>query len=115
MLFRATLKKLTNSLIAKHIYNAVRITVIPCRNLNAASSAGCMNDLSVADIHCHMIDRAAPIGIEDQVTRAHLGRLNLGSLLCLGSGHTLQIHAGHMLIDITDKTRAVRTGMRITN
>ena len=47
-------------------------TVIPGRDLDSASPARRMDDLAIANVHGHVIDRALAVGIKNEVTRAHL-------------------------------------------
>ena len=65
----------TAVLISQHIYNAVRRSVIPGGNLDSASAAGRMDNLSVSNVHGHMVDCASAVCIENQIARPHLGRL----------------------------------------
>ena len=56
--------------------DGLRCTVVPGGNLDSAPAACRMNDLAVSDIHGYMIDGSFAVGIEDQVSRAHLAGLN---------------------------------------
>ena len=61
-------------------------TVIPGRDLDSASSARCVDDLSIADVHGNMVDPSAAASVEDQVARLHLARLDPFSAVRLGTG-----------------------------
>ena len=76
----------TAVLISQHIYNAVRRSVIPGGNLDSASAAGRMDNLSVSNVHGHMVDCASAVCIENQIARPHLGRFDRSSLSGLLSG-----------------------------
>ena len=99
----------TAVLISQHIYNAVRRSVIPGGNLDSASAAGRMDNLSVSNVHGHMVDCASAVCIENQIARPHLGRFDRSSLSGLLSGGSGQGNSCHMAVNIFDKTGAVRS------
>ena len=99
--------------VSQHIDNPVRIPVIPGRNLDAASPARRMDDLTIANVHRHMVDRSLAIRIENQIARTHLRRINLRTRPRLFPGHPRQGHARHMAVYILCKTRTIHTRMRV--
>ena len=75
----------TGSSIQEGAYG-FRGAVIPGRNLDPASAACRMDNLSVTDIHGYVIDGAFAVGVKDQVARAHLTGFDAPSGLCLLPG-----------------------------
>ena len=72
-----------------------------------------MDDLTIANVHRHMVDRSLAIRIENQIARTHLRRINLRTRPRLFPGHPRQGHARHMAVYILCKTRTVHTRMRV--
>ena len=56
------------SLITDQSCDADWGTVKGIGNLNSRPGRACMHYLSVADVHCHMVDTAA-VSVEEQVSR----------------------------------------------
>jgi len=68
-----------------------------------------MDNLSVSNVHGHMVDCASAVCIENQIARPHLGRFDRSSLSGLLSGGSGQGNSCHMAVNIFDKTGAVRS------
>ena len=49
------------------------VPVVPGRDLDSASSARCVDDLSIADVHGNMVDPSAAASVEDQGRPASSG------------------------------------------
>ena len=45
-----------------------------------------MNNITVSDIHCNMIDLSTAVSVKYQITRTHLARLDPFSAVRLGTG-----------------------------
>ena len=52
--------------VSNYIHDAHRSSVVPGRDLDSASSARCVDDLSIADVHGNMVDPSAAASVEDQ-------------------------------------------------
>lgn len=72
--------------VSNYIHDAHRSSVVPGRDLDSASSARCVDDLSIADVHGNMVDPSAAASVENQVARLHLARLDPFSAVRLGTG-----------------------------
>ena len=66
-----------------------------------------MDDLAVADVHGNVVDRAAAVGVEDQIAGTHLAGLHRLAHLGLGSGVMRQGHA-ELLHHLHGEAGAVR-------
>ena len=67
-----------------HSPNHRRSPVIPRRDTDSGSAAGCVNHLPIPNIHRHMIHSSRSIGIKHQIPRLHFRRIH--RCPCVGLG-----------------------------
>ena len=58
--------------VSNYIHDAHRSSVVPGRDLDSASSARCVDDLSIADVHGNMVDPSTAASVESRVAQLHL-------------------------------------------
>ena len=66
-----------------------------------------MNNLTVSNIHGNVIDCAAAVGIENQISWQHLAGFDRPSYFCLFSGGTGQTYTGCIAHHVLYKARTV--------
>ena len=79
------------SLSVDHISYSGRASVIPGGDPDSAPPAGGVDDLTIADVHGHMVNGSAAVSVEDQVSWPHLAGVDGPPYLCLLPGGSWKV------------------------